>query len=228
MTAPAVVFDIETQRTFAEITGQKIHALGLSVAVTLDVETGLYQEWGEMRGKALVEYLRAARLVVGFNIIGFDFKVLEPFGAGPEMGHASRCFDIMADLTARLGHRVSLESCCIATLNAKKGGNGLEAVEHFRQGRWKELVHYCRQDVWLTAELWRFGAEKGFVRFVDKAGGAHKTVKVGWPRPPAAPAQAPVALGTPAAEAQKVVQKKAVAAAGVTFGVDDSTELPPV
>lgn len=173
-----IVFDIETQKSFDEIKGQKITALLMSVAVTLEAEIDCYRRWEAHQVPELIEELESADLIVGFNQVSFDLAVIGG-------GHlASKCFDILADLTKRLGHRVKLDSCTSATLGAKKSGDGLKAIAFWREGKLEELFEYCKDDVRLTAELWRHGAEKGFVLFEDLYGRVHRRCSVSWPKAP--------------------------------------------
>ncbi|MFN2289772.1 MAG: helicase, partial [Anaerolineae bacterium] len=68
-----VYFDLETQRTFDEVGGRhNIRKLGLSVAVTYSTAAGAFHHYTEDLVDELIAELRAADLVVGFNVLRFD------------------------------------------------------------------------------------------------------------------------------------------------------------
>ncbi|AKU92207.1 ATP-dependent RNA helicase, DEAD/DEAH box family [Vulgatibacter incomptus] len=182
-----MVLDLETRRAFAEVEGGRPDLLGLSLAVVWSYEREAFTPYFEGDAGALIDRLLGARLVVGFNHVGFDLEVLRPYAEHREIDGV-RCFDLLVDLRSRLGHRVSLESCCSATLGSRKAGDGLQAIEWFRQGRLAELEHYCREDVRLTRDLFDHGRSHGQiqVRKRSPSGEWHTaTVPVSWPIPDA-------------------------------------------
>lgn len=155
-----LVLDLETQRAFDEVEGRRPDLLGLSLGVVWSYQREEFTTYLEPNAAALVDRLLAAELVIGFNHEHFDLEVLRPY-AGARGVEGIATFDLLLDLQARLGHRVSLESCCRATLGTKKSGDGLQAIEWFRQGKLMELEHYCREDVRLTRDLFDHGREHG-------------------------------------------------------------------
>ena len=79
-----------------------------------------------------------------------------------------------------LGYRLSLNNLVQNTLGVSKSGNGMEALEWWRNGETDKLVEYCREDVRLTHALYLFGRQEGFVVFANKAG-KQVTLQVSWP-----------------------------------------------
>jgi len=61
-----------------------------------------------------------------------------------------------------------LDDLARATLNAKKSGDGLDAIRWWREGRLDTLYEYCEQDVDVTRRLWEFGKQNRYVQFYDK------------------------------------------------------------
>ena len=75
-----VFFDLETQRSFDEVGGRRnIKRMGLSVAVTYNTATAEYRYYTEENVNDLIEELKAADLVVGFNVLSFDYEVLRSY-----------------------------------------------------------------------------------------------------------------------------------------------------
>ncbi|MBI9086889.1 MAG: DEAD/DEAH box helicase [Desulfobacterales bacterium] len=164
-----VVFDIETQRSAQEVGGwHRADLMGISCVVLYDSKTDAYETYLETQAADLIQRLREADLVVGFNICKFDYHVLKgytdfDFAALPTL-------DLLANIHERLGYRLSLQRLAMATLGAKKTADGLQALRWWQQGRVDEIVAYCREDVRLTRNLYLHGREKGFLLFDNKAG----------------------------------------------------------
>jgi DEAD/DEAH box helicase domain-containing protein len=173
-----VYFDVETKRLADEVGGwSNIEQLGLACAVTLSSRDGEFRVFREEEAAALLDELRAADCVVGFNTRGFDFRVLQPYvdfdvSSLPNV-------DLMVDLKKASGLRVGLNNACAATLGQSKSGNGADSVQWWRDGRYDEVIEYCKQDVLLTRLLHEYGAQHGYVLCTDKKG-ARRTVQVPW------------------------------------------------
>ena len=75
-----VYFDLETQRSANDVGGwNHIDRMGMSVGVTYSTARGGYMVYGEPQVNDLIQELQRADLVVGFNHIRFDYKVLEGY-----------------------------------------------------------------------------------------------------------------------------------------------------
>ena len=72
-----LVFDIETQKGFHEI--RNISEMGVAVAVSCDCITGEYKCYTEDNVSELIDELFAADVVIGYNIISFDYNVLKGY-----------------------------------------------------------------------------------------------------------------------------------------------------
>ncbi len=58
-------------------------------------------------------------------------------------------------------------------------GTGYEAVSWFQEGKIKEVINYCRQDVELTREIYEYGREHGLIYYCPTRG-VRIEVKVDW------------------------------------------------
>ncbi len=176
------VLDLETQRLAQEVGGWKnSHLMRVSVAVLYDSRSGKYRAYDEEQVPVLIEKLAGLELVVGFNLKRFDYKVLGAYTARD----LSRLptLDLLLEVQRHLGFRLSLQALGQATLQAAKSADGLQAVAWWRQGRLQELTAYCRQDVKLTRDLFRFGQEKGHLLYRRKDGNLLRIpVDWSWPR----------------------------------------------
>lgn len=162
-------FDLETQRTADEVGGwQNKHLMRLSVAVLYDEREERYHLFTEGQVQELLRCLKKADLIVGFNIRSFDYRVLSAYSA--DALDTLPTFDILDDLKARLGFRLSLDHLAQHTLGERKTADGLQAVTWFREGRMEELAAYCQKDVEITRRLFEFGCNKGYLLYETREG----------------------------------------------------------
>jgi len=177
-----VYFDLETQKSADEVGGwDRIRDMRMSVGVTFNTGRGTYQIYDERRTNELCEELRRADLVVGFNILRFDYEVLAGYNPffDPEQIHT---LDILVELVKTLDHRLSLDSLATATLGIEKTSDGMQAIRWFREGRLLEVAEYCCYDVKITRLLHEYGAAHERLSYVDRYG-KKQNVKVGWKLP---------------------------------------------
>ena len=124
---PIVVFDLETQNSFDDVGGYRnMRALKMSVGVTWNSADQSFHRYDEKHVPALIEELKSASLVVGFNVLNFDYEVLMAYTSEPLRSLPTT--DMLDHIYRRLGFRVKLDDLARATLNAKKSGDGLDAI----------------------------------------------------------------------------------------------------
>lgn len=174
-----VFFDLETQNLFQEVGGRdQIGRLRLSCGVTFSTERNDHAVYWEKDAQGLVEELKNADRVIGFNVIGFDYLVLKPYA--PTFNFASlRTLDLLQDIHRTLGFRLSLDSIAEASLGVRKSADGLMAVEWFRAGELDKVAAYCKVDVDITRQVYEFGRDHGYVNYRSKLGSKLK-VAVRW------------------------------------------------
>jgi hypothetical protein len=228
-----IFYDIETKELLdqnATDPDAAIHTLHMSVGATWCECHGerILHNTGE-----LAEHLLIHERIVGFSIIHFDNAVLawsperpvresfdpitgkhkieKPLPDAPEDLKKlldGRSFDLLADLEARLGHRISLAALAEGSLGKQKMATGPQAVVWNRLaaslrdrwpyaltdvadqegaqrvnelGRWfqERLEQYCMADVYLVKKILEYGIANKRVAFIDFEG-ERRTVKVQW------------------------------------------------
>jgi DEAD/DEAH box helicase domain-containing protein len=171
LNGPTLVFDLETQRLAHEVGGWgNVSRLGLSAAVTLDAQSGIIRRYIEKDAPGLITDLLGAGRVIGYNILGFDYAVLEPYGLDTfELSAAGRTIDLADSLYRALGFHITLDNVASATLGLSKPADGLAAVQWYRQGFIEKVLDYCEQDVRVTHQLWEHGRTHRRVRIRDTA-----------------------------------------------------------
>lgn len=172
-----VVFDLETQKSADEVGGWKnISKMKVSLGVAHSDEAG-FVTYTEENIDELIDLLKRADLVVGFNQLRFDYEVLRAYSR--ENLRALPNLDILVEVRNQLGFRLSLDHLGEVTLGRKKTGHGLDAIKWFRQGRMDLLEEYCTEDVAITRDLYRFGLKNGFLLYRKKTGKVSK-IPVNW------------------------------------------------
>lgn len=173
-----VYFDIETKKSFQEVGGKlNIQNLGMSIGVTFSTARNSYKIYQEKNVNDFISELQRADLVVGFNHTQFDFQVLMAYTIF-DFSHVPS-LDLMLDIQAKIGRKISLDSLAEATLGLKKTSEGLQAIKWFKEGKLLEIAEYCCYDVKLTKLLHEFGAKHGKVFYVNNLNEL-TTVEVNW------------------------------------------------
>ena len=173
-----VVFDLETQRSAADVGGwNKAYLMGMSLGVVWDSHEERFTTYFEKDIDALLAHLQRADLVVGFNIIGFDYSVLRGYTRFDFK--QLNTLDILRDIHARLRYRVSLDALGRATLNSPKSADGLQALQWFKEGRMDLIESYCQKDVEVTRNLFYYGLDNGYLIF-DRKGQGRMRIPLDW------------------------------------------------
>ena len=160
-----IYFDLETQRSADEVGGwDNKHLMKIAVGVVYDSVDKKFYTYLESDAGGLVEKLLSADLVVGFNIINFDFAVLQPYTT-VDLKNRVRSFDILKDVWDRLGYRVSLNQIAKSSLKIEKSGNGLLSLQWFKEGKMAQIIEYCIKDVEITRDVFLYGLKNGYLDF---------------------------------------------------------------
>lgn len=163
-----VYFDLETQRTANDAGGwDRKRDMGMSLGVTYSTRLGEYRIFGEKDVDELVNQLLRADLVVGFNVINFDYEVLMGYTV-LDLPHQCHTLDMLVDIEAKLGHRLSLDSVAGATLGVGKTAEGLDAIRWWREGKVMEIAEYCCFDVKCTKLVHEYGVAHKKLFYTDR------------------------------------------------------------
>src|SRR5215203_2956607 len=178
--ARTVLFDLETLRSAADVGGWGYaHRMGVAIGVVCHLEEGRLEVFFESQVRALVEALKAATLVIGFNIRRFDYKVLSGY-TGEDYARLLPTLDLLEDVHSRLGFRVGMGHLAQETLGCGKSADGLQSLEWVRQGRLDLVESYCRKDVEILRDLYLHGRREGFLLYRDKKRDLRLRFRVEW------------------------------------------------
>jgi len=174
-----VYFDLETQRTANDVGGwDKKRDMGISLAVTYSTMLGEYRIYSEKELDALVHQLLRADLVVGYNVINFDYEVLMGYTI-IDLPHQCRTLDLLVEIEKKLGSRIGLNSVASGCFGVGKTGDGLDAIKWWRERKMLQIAEYCCFDVKCTKLVHEFGAQHRRVEYFDKQQ-QKKSIPVDW------------------------------------------------
>lgn len=162
-----IFFDVETQNTFQEVGGHYPERLKISIAVTYDSADQTFHRYTEQQAAQLAYDLGQTDLVVGYNLYGFDYPVLQQYTDAVELAQLPT-LDMMLHIQKRLGFRLKLDSIATATLKTGKSADGLQAVRWWREGKIEEIFTYCEQDVDVTRQVYEYGKLYRYVQYYDR------------------------------------------------------------
>jgi len=151
-----IVFDIETQNTFADVSND-LKKLKVSVVSIYEYKNDTYTSFAEHELKKLWPILEKADLLIGYNSEYFDIPVLNNYYLGDlsQIPH----LDLLKKIKESIGRRIKLDDVATATLDVSKSADGLQAVRWWKEGKIDEIKKYCEQDVKVTKEVYDFGKE---------------------------------------------------------------------
>ncbi|MFA6105134.1 MAG: ribonuclease H-like domain-containing protein [Patescibacteria group bacterium] len=150
-----IVFDIETQNSFADVNND-FKKLKISCVSIYKYATDSYESFEEHELGKLWPILEKSDLLIGFNSAHFDVPVLNNYYMGDltKIPH----LDIMERVRESLGFRLKLNDLAQATLDGvEKSADGLQAIRWWKEGKIAEIRKYCEQDVKITKDVYEFG-----------------------------------------------------------------------
>lgn len=157
--------DTETRKLSTEVEGgfDNIPEFGLSLMVTYDTESRSYKTWMEHNIKNLAPLLKSSDLVVGFNLLNFDYILLQQFFEFDLQKLPS--FDILKVFTDQLGFRVSLDNLAKRTLGIQKKVTAEMAVTFWKEAQVGNLESYCQHDINITKMLFEHACKNKTLSF---------------------------------------------------------------
>ena len=180
-------FDLETKYSADEVGGWgNIEDMGMSIGVIWDTLDKKFHVYIEHQIKEMVDHFYRADQIVGFNHVGFDYRVVAGVHYADSLERSSlhtelaglKNFDMLLELKKLLGHRLKLESIARPTLGAGKSADGLQALKWYKEGKLDKIIAYCKVDVEVTRDVHLYALENGKLHYDSRSG--IKTVSVDW------------------------------------------------
>jgi RNase H-like protein len=163
-----IYFDLETQRTANDVGGWDRKAdMRMSLGVTYCTGLKEYRIYTEKRVDELIRQLLRADLVVGFNIVNFDYEVLMRYTI-LDLPHQLPTLDLLLEIERAVGNKPRLDNIAQATLGVSKTGDGVDAIKWWREKRVVEIAEYCCFDVKVTKLVHEHGVRHRELFYTDK------------------------------------------------------------
>jgi len=162
-----IVFDIETQNTFADVDND-FKKFKISCVSIYQYATDTYTSFGEEELNKLWPILEKADRIIGFNSEHFDLPILNKYYTGDLLKFPH--LDILKVVKEVTGSRFKLNDLAKATLQIEKSADGLQAQKWFVEGRIDEIKKYCEQDVRVTKELYEYGRKNRMLYYETLTG----------------------------------------------------------
>ncbi len=160
-----LVFDIETKNTFQEAGSNDPAMLDISLVGVYDYETDTYSSYLQEELPKLWPLIEKADMLIGFNSDHFDIPLLNKYYNGDL--NKIKSLDLLKEIKNSLGRRIGLGHIAQATLNAAKGGHGLEAITWWKNGEIDKIRKYCLQDVKITKDLYEYALKNGKISYPE-------------------------------------------------------------
>lgn len=173
-TITEVIFDLETQRFFDEVSDPTQFGVSVLSLYTRTLDESLNEISGQMISffeedvLKSFEYFKNANRIIGFNSKRFDVPVLKPYL--PIEFQKFNHFDILEHIKEINGKRVSLNAVAKETLGQHKvdeGGNAIIYWQKHDEESLRKLKYYCEEDVRITKEVYDYGRKNMKLRFKD-------------------------------------------------------------
>ncbi|MGK5092206.1 ribonuclease H-like domain-containing protein [Deltaproteobacteria bacterium TL4] len=182
-----VYFDLESKYAADDVGGwNNIEDMGMSVAVLWDTTDEQFHVYLENEVQALINHLRKSDLIIGFNHISFDHRVVAGARYGTQ-AERSRLYtelvelnnlDMLVEIKKILGHRLKLDAIARPTLGTGKSADGLQAIQWYKEGKLDKIIEYCKIDVEVTRDIHRYALKHGELLYESRSG--VKTVSIKW------------------------------------------------
>ena len=180
-------FDLETKYSADEVGGWgNIEDMGMTTGVIWDTSDEKFHVYIEHQIQEMVDHFFHADQIVGFNHVGFDYRVVagvhytdnhERSSLHAELAGLNN-FDMLLELKKILGHRLKLDSIARPTLGKGKSADGLQALKWYKEGKLDKIIEYCKVDVEVTRDVHLYALENGKLHYDSRNG--IKTVSVDW------------------------------------------------
>lgn len=160
-----ITFDIETQNFFQDVNSNDPTDLDIAVVCIHDSLDDSYQSFQESELNKLWPILEQSDMMITWNGDHFDIPLLNKYYQG-DLGKI-KSLDLMKEVQKVLGRRLKLDTVGEATLGMNKSGNGIDAVEWWRNGEIDKVIKYCIDDVKLTKGLYDYAIANGALKYKD-------------------------------------------------------------
>ena len=157
-----VILDIETQQLIPE--DRNLKSLRISIAGAR--HNGIDRMFDESQVKELFALLDNAELIVGHNLLNFDYRVLQNYADfDVKQRYKDKTLDFQHVIVKKTDRLVSLNDLAKRNLGQEKLGVGKDAPALFSDGKFDELKSYLAYDLRLTNDLFEHVRKHGKLKY---------------------------------------------------------------
>ena len=160
-----LVFDIETSDVFNN-EKRNPEDLTLAVVAVYSYPDDAYTAYTQETLPDLWKVMRNIDTLIGFNNNHFDTPLLNKY-APMDLTKEYDSIDLLESVRQSLGRRIRLDWIAEGTLNINKSGDGLQAVEWWKQGKVEEVKQYCIDDVRITKDIFDYALKNEELLYND-------------------------------------------------------------
>jgi DEAD/DEAH box helicase domain-containing protein len=153
----------------------------MSIGVVYTEPDNKFKFYTEDKVGYLIRELESADIVVGYNLLEFDYKVLSYY-ANSDL-YELPTVDMMIDVNEALGRKRSLklENVAMTTLGYGKTEQDATIVfEWYKKGQIKKIAEYCKGDVKVTRDLYHYGKDNGMIYYTNSNGEKKEADNIRW------------------------------------------------
>ena len=145
MISPRVIyFGVSPQKLAAEVGGwSNVDQMGLKDALTYDTTTRKYHSYTKPQITDLTRHLQTADLIVGFNQLQFDYKILSPY-TDTDLD-ALPNFDMLSKIKETLNFPIKRDNLAQNTLGESKRSKGRATLGKRIDTTKKLFAHGCKE-----------------------------------------------------------------------------------
>ena len=145
MTSPRVIyFGVSPQKSAAEVGGwSNVDQMGLKDASTYDTTTRRYHNYTKSQITDIIDHLQTADLIVGFNQLQFDYKILSSY-TDTDLEVLPN-FDILSKIEGTLNFRVPRDNLAQNTLGESKHSKERATLGKRIDTTKKLFAHGCKE-----------------------------------------------------------------------------------
>jgi hypothetical protein len=161
MKSATLYLDVIPLRTAEEVGGfskAAVRRRGVAAAATMngsgELTVFLQKDW-----RKLVQDLKSAMRVVGYNCIEFDYELIR----GEEPFRRPKTTDLMLVISEAVGKRISMEKAVLGTLGDGAVPVSMTMMADAKAGNWDKVEEAFRQKLSLMRQLHEHLVTKGTV-----------------------------------------------------------------
>lgn len=186
-------FDVESQHTYQELgffnkkdkTPDKLKmALGGILFHDTENNNEKHMFFGETQAYLLIETLQKSDLIIGHNIIRFDYPLMQQY-SNKNLIYTlqNKTFDTLIELEKWTGIWTSLDDLCKRNLGCGKNEDSAKIPEMWRNGDYLRVEKYLLNDLRKTRDIYLYIKKNKKIKFMMKDYGrevGEMEVEVDW------------------------------------------------